>query len=226
MTPLITTVLLAPFESIVNQCIKQDRVLLTGLCEHSGKTLQIKVTNPVVSFYVHILETGVSLASTNDTYNSNNGSGTENPAPVQGQITGSASAFLSILTTEQAEQPLVNLDLQINGDAEFVQDIYKLFSALDVDWQEPLSALIGDVPVHGIETLITNLLDFGRQTTNAIITNVDEYLHEEGRFAPPLNQVEIFDKALDQLKLQLDRVAARQSELESTLQRLELDNPQ
>ena len=217
MSPLVTSVLLAPFESLINQCIKHDNVLLEGLSEHAGKTLQINVTNPKLSFYVHILDTCITLASTNDVFDINTDMTGEHVESAQGQITGSASAFLGIMTTQQAQAPLVNPNLQIEGDAEFVQDIYKLFSALDVDWQEPLSTVVGDVPVHGLETLISNLVSFGKQTTKTIIENVDEYIHEEARYVPPLNQVEIFDKDLDKLKLQLDRLAARQAELERAL---------
>jgi ubiquinone biosynthesis protein UbiJ len=213
----LTSALLAPFESITNQCIKQDKFLLQGLSAHSGKTLQVNITSPDFGFYVHFLETGVSLAGIDEYTNTENSTIENSTNLVNGQITGSASALLKILTADTAQQPLVNPDLQIDGDAEFVQEIHELFSAMEVDWQEPLASVIGDVPVHGIEKLISDLVDFGKQSTKTIVENIDEYLHEEGRFVPPENQVEIFNTDLDDLKLKLDRLTARQLQMDRKL---------
>ena len=95
------------------------------------------------------------------------------------------------------------------GDVEFVQSVYRLFAAMEIDWQEPLAQVIGDIPTQGLQQLFDGLRSFTRKTTDSARRNLDEYLHEESQLVPPLHQIEAFDHRLDDLRLRLDRLQAR-----------------
>ena len=130
--------------------------------------------------------------------------GADKEVSVDGKISGSASSLLGLLMNRGATRPLVHPDVQISGDSEFIQEIHQLFSAMEIDCQEPLSKLIGDIPTHSLSQLLEKLSAFTKDSARAIKANIDEYLHEESRMMPPLNQVEMFDQDLGSLKLKLD----------------------
>ena len=209
MKSQLSSNLLVPFEAIINRCIAQDVKLAEGTAVHSGKTLQLDITVPPISVLVRFYPASVVLSYTSDPENVTPDSSSEKAARPDGKISGSALAMLRLLTQREDTRSLVNPAIQISGDSEFVRSVYHLFLAMEIDWQEPLSRLIGDVPAHGLEQVLAGLNNFARGAAGSIKRNVDEYLHEESRMVPPLNQVEVFDQDLDNLRLRLDRLQAR-----------------
>lgn len=218
--------LLVPFESVINRCIAQDMKLAEGLSRHSGKILQLDVTAPAISVLVHFYPASVVLSFTTDGEDEPPATPeTTLPRP-DGRISGSALAMMRLLTERNEARSLVNPAIQISGDSEFVQSIYRLFLEMEIDWQEPLSRLIGDVPTHGLEQLLSSVNDFARGSVSSLKRNIDEYLHEESRMAPPRNQVNAFDRDLDDLRLRLDRLQARIQQLDGRLSRHDDSRPE
>ena len=217
MKSQLSSNLLVPFEAIVNRCIAQDVKLTEGVAQYSGKSLQLDITAPPVSILVRFYPASVVLSFTSQSENVSPDSSSKESTQPDGRISGSALAMMRLLTERNEARSLVNPAIQISGDSEFVQAVYRLFLDMEIDWQEPLSRLIGDVPTHGLEQMLASLGDFARGTMNSLKRNVDEYLHEESRMVPPPNQVEIFDQELDALRLRLDRMQARIQQLSRQL---------
>ena len=222
MKTLLSSNLLVPFEAIINRCIAQDIKLADGVACHQGKILQLDITSPTVSVLVHFYPASVVLSFAPESINGVPDSSAEQAPQPDGRISGTALAMMRLLTERNESRSLVNPAIQISGDSEFVQSVYRLFLNLEIDWQEPLSRVIGDVPTHGLGQLLHGLSDFAQGTISSIKRNIDEYFHEESRMVPPLNQVAIFDQDLDALRLRLDRLQARIRQLNHQL--TELDN--
>jgi len=202
--------LLVPFEAVINRCIAQDARLAAGISRHGGKVLQLDVTVPAISIQVHFYPASVVLSFTGTEKSGTlAASGIEVDSAPDGTISGSALTLLRLMTEKDSERSLVNPGIRIGGDSEFVQSVYRLFLDMEIDWQEPLSKVIGDVPTHGLEQLLGSIRDFARGAADSLKRNLDEYLHEESRMVPPGNQVDIFDQDLDSLRLRLDRLQAR-----------------
>ncbi len=219
--------LLFPFETVINRCIAQDVRLAEGLKQFSGKTLQLQITAPSLCVNVHIYPGSVVLEFAPDSGSrvqadiASAGAAEADQrqpedaksTPVDGRIKGSALAMMGLLLSSSDKRSLVNPAIEVSGDAEFVQALHGLFMAMEIDWQEPLSRMIGDAPTYGLQQLLGNLSAFTRDTAASVIRNLDEYLHEESRVVPPAPQVEIFDRDLDALRLRLDRLQARLQQL-------------
>ncbi len=221
MNNLVSSALLIPFESLINQCVTQDVKLSEELKKHCGKVLEIEVQTPALNIFVFFCESTVRLSFVNAEDGLVDGHGKNTKASSDGKISGSASALLGILLNHDSNRPLVNQNIKIGGDSEFIQEIQLLFTNMEIDWQEPLSKLIGDIPTHSVDQLLKKLFAFTRDSARVITNNIDEYLHEESRIIPPLNQVDMFDQDLDSLKLKLDRLAARQRTIHKLLDELE-----
>ncbi|MCP5347294.1 MAG: hypothetical protein R3F41_17240 [Gammaproteobacteria bacterium] len=234
LKPNRSSSLLLPFESLVNRCIGQDMKLAEGISRHSGKTLQLQCTMPALDIYVHFYPASVTLSFAaedprvettaaghryaNQTVDPN---ADAEPSAADARISGSAVTLLGLLTDRN--RSLVNPALQISGDVEFVQSVYRLFTGMQIDWQEPLSRIIGDVPTHGLQQFLDRLKTATQQTADSVRRSLDEYLHEESRLVPPPNQVEAFDRELDALRLRLDRLQARVQLLRTDLDRQHQD---
>jgi len=209
--------LLVPFEAIINRCIAQDAKLAERISHHSGRSLQLDITAPAISVLVRFYPASVVLSFASEAEIVPPAPSDETASQPDGRISGTALAMMRLLTERSEARSLVNPAIQISGDSEFVQSVYRLFLDMEIDWQEPLSRVIGDVPTHGLEQLLGNLNDFARNSVSSLKRNIDEYLHEESRVTPPGNQVDIFDKDLDSLRLRLDRLQARIQQLDRQL---------
>lgn len=221
MKNIVSSALLIPFESLINQFIAQDIKLSEDLKKHDGKVLEIEVRSPTLNFFVFFYESTVRLSFVNEVKNQVNRRDRISQLSTDGKISGSASALLGILLDRDSDRSLVNPDITITGDSEFIQEIQLLFANMEIDWQEPLSKIIGDIPTHSVDQLFNKLFAFARDSARAVTTNIDEYLHEESRMVPPLNQVEMFDQDLDSLKLKLDRLTARLQIMHNLLETVE-----
>jgi len=206
-----------------------DHKLSQELSKHNGKILEIEVSVPSLNIFVFFYQSTVQLRfTTEDDTNEDDKRRSDNP---DGKIRGSASALLGILLRPDSDRPLVNRNVKISGDSEFIQEIQILFSGMEIDWQEPLSKLIGDIPTHSVDQLLNKLFSFTSDSARVVTDNIDEYLHEESRLVPPLNQIEMFDQDLDSLRLKLDRLDARQQLARQQLNnsvadKNNLDNPE
>lgn len=217
MEGLLISALLGPVEALVNAGVKQDMKLSRGLAAHAGKLLEIEVTAPRLRLLVNITGPGIRLGLRPGSASGQTAGVREDIEP-DGRISGSASTLMGLLLDRRGDHGLVNPALKVTGDSEFVAEIHRLFRELEIDWQSRLSDLIGDVPTHLLEELISGVTRFTRESARAVHRNLDEYLHEESRLVPPLNQVSLLDQQLDGLRLRLDRLEARVRRLAETLE--------
>lgn len=97
----------------------------------------------------------------------------------------------------------------LTGDAEFAQQITHLFDALSIDWEELTARCVGDVPAYRLSQAVKNARTWLRQASQSIVSNVDDYLHEETPLAPHPADIEAFLNDVDTLSMDTERFAAR-----------------
>lgn len=217
METLLLSALLAPVEALANAGIKRDLKLARALATHAGRLLEIEVVSPPARILVHFTDAGVRLGlRPNDAAGVK--AGTRDDLQPDAGISGSAAALMSLMLDPTRSQAVVNPALKVTGDSEFVAQVHRLFRDLEIDWQSSLADLIGDVPTHMLEELLSGVSRLARDSARAARRNIDEYLHEEVRLVPPPNQVAMLDQQLDSLRLRLDRLEARVCQLAGRLE--------
>ena len=91
----------------------------------------------------------------------------------------------------------------------------RVFQGLDVNWQGPFSSVFGDVITQGTEEFASSMARWTRQSSHRAAENLDEYLHEESRWLPSRPESESFNRRIDEIRLRLDRLAARLQQADS-----------
>ncbi len=100
-------------------------------------------------------------------------------------------------------------DMTIEGDAAVGRDFQTVLARLDIDWEEPLSRLAGDAAAHQIGRFWREFRAWTQQAGNTLRRDGGEYLQRELRVLPPRPAVEQFLSAVDTLREDADRLAAR-----------------
>lgn len=100
-------------------------------------------------------------------------------------------------------------DVRIDGDAELAQKFQELMLLLRPDLEEELSLVVGDVPAHQIGRFARAAFGWTRKAAETTVRNAAEYLAHERRDLVPRAEADQYLRGVDQLREDVDRVAAR-----------------
>jgi len=108
-------------------------------------------------------------------------------------------------------------DVIIEGNLELGQQVIDLFDTLEIDWEEYISRITGDVPAHQIHRAVSHLKDFTKRLRKTLIHNINEYVHEEKILFPAPEALQDFFQEVDILRMDTDRLEARIAQLHKKL---------
>lgn len=131
---------------------------------------------------------------------------------------GTLSAFIQVSLHPGDTATIRSSGLVIDGDMALAQDFQALSAALGIDWQRFLSRYLGDQLAGSTLDLIRSGRNWLQKSVQALESDVSEYLREEVRWLPDASQIDPHLDAVDALRTDIDRLAARIARLESTLQ--------
>ena len=101
----------------------------------------------------------------------------------------------------------------IDGDIELAQHFGDILGGLDIDWEEQLARLTGDVFAHEVGTTARRAARWGQRSTQVLGQNLAEYLTEESRLVPHRWEVDALLDQVDTLRDDLARLEARVARL-------------
>lgn len=104
--------------------------------------------------------------------------------------------------------------VRIEGDVELAQAFGDIIGGLDIDWEEQLAQLTGDVFAHEVGTAARRAGRWGRRTGDVLAQDLAEYLTEEARLVPQRAELDAFLADVDRLRDDLARLEARLQRLE------------
>lgn len=123
-------------------------------------------------------------------------------------LSGDARALMTLLVGDSSSA-LKSGRLSLTGDTALAQHLQRLMRDLDVDWQDHLAPLLGDVPTWQLQRQGQRAAAHFRRSTDRVHKTIEEFLHEESGWFPAPEEITQFRDHLDQLRLQLDRLEAR-----------------
>lgn len=140
------------------------------------------------------------------------------PGVVEGEpdCTLSGSPLDLIRASDKAAGPaqLFAGHVRIHGDVGLAQRFSEALAGLDIDWEEQLARLTGDIAAHEVGRAVRALLREGARARHSAGDNLSEYLTEEARLLPHRHEVEDFLDEVDRLRDDVERLAARIARLE------------
>lgn len=129
-------------------------------------------------------------------------------------IKGTPLTLLHMTLTPDRKQFFAD-DVSIEGNLELGQDVIDLFDDLEIDFEETISHIVGDMPAHQLGRVVTHFKDFSQRVRKTLLLNINEYFHEEINLVPPTEALNDFFHEVDELRLDVDRIEARVRKLSS-----------
>lgn len=134
-------------------------------------------------------------------------------------LRGTPLALTRLALAAEPARDLAAGGVQLEGDTEVGDAFRRLFAEVEIDWEEELSRLIGDIPAHQVGNWTRALKAWGRRSLSSLRMDLTEYLQEESRALPTRIEVEHFLDQVDTLRSDVDRLEARIRRLEQALRR-------
>ncbi len=192
MLPLFAT---AALEKVINQALRLDPETLKRIAALEGKVIALEIQDVGVEFYLVPTRDGLRVQSLFEG---------EPDVTIRGGLFSLAHMGLS-------EHPasLFGKGVEMAGDTHLGRQVQQILDGLDIDWEEQLSRLTGDVVAHQIGNVVRGLAQWGLDTAKTLGRDVAEYLQEESRDLVVKTELTPFLDQVDTLRSDVDRLAQR-----------------
>lgn len=165
-----------------------------------GRGLEIHVTG--LDWHIHLVPAAGRLLLTDAP-----------ESPSAAAISG-PPASLARLTTTGGTQVLFGGSLHVSGDVQAAKAWKRLFDTLDPDWEEALARVMGDIPAHETARLLRAAGTRAGRIGADRRTDLRAWLVDELEALPARIEVDDWMDAVDRLRADADRLAARVQRLE------------
>ena len=196
LAPLANT-LLGIAEIGGNRLLSLDQQVVDRCRDLQGYCIQIHITDLDFNVYCHPGSWGMRLSL-------------DEPAKtVDATISGRVVALISLATQEDKVSTSIREGVSINGNASVAQQTQKIFSEMELDWEEALSQYTGDILAYRIHQQARNASQWLRKSVNSLSQTTSEYLREESRLSPTQVEFERFQQQATMLKQGVERAEVR-----------------
>jgi ubiquinone biosynthesis protein UbiJ len=199
---LLFTGIAATLQTAVNRFLELDQTAKTRLQQLAGKVLAVELSDLPVILYFMPTEDVLQIFSHYD-------------GAVDTRLRGTSFQLLSMSVSARPGENVFKGEVQIQGDVELGQEFQDILRAMDIDWEERLSFVVGDVAAHKMGNAVRSMLGWGAQTVASLQDNLAEYLKFETGTVPARFEIDAFEQDVDTLRNDVERLEARVQRLAS-----------
>lgn len=199
----LPTLVLAGLEIALNRYLGLDEDTLARLAPLSGKLIAVELRGLGVTLHMVPHAGGIQLLG--------NYQGTPDTTISGTPIT------LARVGYGRDRGALFAGEVEIRGDVALGQRFEAVLQDIDIDWEEQLSHLVGDVAAHQVGRVVRDTLAWSAKSADSLGRDLGEYLQEESRQLPRREEVDAFLAAVDGLRDDVDRLEARVKRLHTRL---------
>jgi len=195
--------LAALLESALNGYIGLDPEAKERLAPLHGRIVELQVVGLGVRLFLVPGPGGIQVFRDSET-------------PPDCTLKGSPLALAGMASERARADQLFSGSVEITGDTDLGHELGKLIGGLDVDWEEQLSRVTGDVLAHQVGNLVRGSLRWWGMAADTLLRqDLPEYLQEEVRLVPSRHETEYFLSEVDRLRDDAERLEQRLRRLRS-----------
>jgi ubiquinone biosynthesis protein UbiJ len=132
-------------------------------------------------------------------------------------LTGTPLAMMRMSLDSRSEDSLFAGDVRIEGDTELGQRFQAILMDMNIDWEEHLARISGDVIAHQLGNLARDFLAWGTRARTTLLRDSGDWLQEESRQTAGDTEVDHFNREVDELRSSFARLEARVQRLRQHL---------
>jgi ubiquinone biosynthesis protein UbiJ len=200
---LPVSVLLA-LETAINAWLKLDETALPRLATLQHKIIRLHITGLELNLYFFPGSDGIQVMGNYE-------------GEADATIHSSVMNLLRLSAADNAGKVMLETDAYIEGDTGLGTAFSNILQDIDIDWEELLSHLVGDIVAHGAGNFVRESTGWLKESWDSMRMNLGEYVTEESRIMPPEAEVAHYLDQVDTLRMDTDRMEARIKRLKEKL---------
>lgn len=185
--------LAAALEQALNNIIELDPAAQDSLTKLDGHSFAIALKAPALRVRLQVDGPRITVASDDTT-------------PADTEVSGTLAALATLAAKVEGGGAG---QVHISGDASNAQRFQKFFAALNPDWEEPLTRLLGDVLGFQVAQVLRNVFQWAALASRNLADNASEYLREESRQLVNRPELEAFYDEVDDIRDAVDLLEKR-----------------
>ena len=194
--------IMAGLESVINRYLRLDPDTAARMAALAGHCIGIDLQGLDLQLFIYPGAQGIQLRDHIDG---------EPDTVLHGTPLGMARLGLG----KSTEKTLFSGAVSITGDVETGQAFKAVLDAMDIDWEEQVSMLTGDVIAHQLGNTAKHAGQAFRHSRRTLEKDIGEYLQEELRVLPSRIETENFSTDVTRISMDVDRLTARLKRLQA-----------
>lgn len=185
-------------EAALARALALDPDTRAALARLDGRTVALRIAQPPLALQLTVEGEGLRVGPVQD-----------QAAAPDLSVRATLGGLLSQIPGLQRDGAGTPGRLRIEGDAELARELQRLAQRFDPDWQQPFTALFGDVLGVQVANMAASALRGGRDAATSFAQASAEYVVEESRDVVGRDELEAFHDDVDAVRDDVDRLAAR-----------------
>ncbi len=197
--PLIQSIT-AGVESLVSHTLQYDPASQQKISALTD-ILAIELSSPEATVYLRGQTDGIAIFNHCE-------------SPVSTHIKGSAISLLSLL---KPNANLAKSGVSVVGNTQLLQQWQSVLQQLDIDWEEAISQIIGDIAGPIASQQLHNVFHWASSQAKEQQRLMGEYLTEELKLIPTQAETDRLAERITKTQMDMDRLAAKVQRLKKTV---------
>lgn len=202
----ILSAVLETTEQAVNSALRLDPFTCSELAKLHGKVIAVDIDGFNLRLFCLPGPTGITLLS-------------QYPGDADTILQGSPLALLQLMHASQTSQLLLSKEVTITGDIELGQRVKTILTRSQIDIEELVAKLTGDVLAHQGAVLLRETQRWWQGSQSRISRDFADFLQFEQPILPRREHFTAFTDGVETLRDDVARVAARIDLLRTRLTR-------
>jgi len=191
---VFTTAALAATEAALNAALELDPLTLERLGQLSGSIVAIEFEGLGQRIYLRPHAKGLDLMG-------------DYEGEIDTTLRGTPMELYRMSNGRPGEG-LFGDGVILSGDIDLGQRLQRIVNQIDIDWEERISHLTGDIIAHQLGNSFRTLKSWSEQSNRSLERDISEYLRYETDFLPLDWEVKQFMDGVDEIRSDLDRLEA------------------
>jgi ubiquinone biosynthesis protein UbiJ len=187
-------------ETALNNYLALDPEAPGKLQAFDGKVICIDIRGPNRKLYLLINDKRITVSRKHDT-------------EPDASISGSPAALVKLGVHRDSAPLFFAGEVEIRGDTRLGRRFKSLLAEMEIDWEEHLSRLIGDIAAHRMVSVFNEVINWSTSAASNLTDDGGEYLQEESRDVVSGAEMEIFFQQVERLRDDTERLLARTDRL-------------
>ncbi|WP_264435796.1 ubiquinone biosynthesis accessory factor UbiJ [Coxiella endosymbiont of Dermacentor marginatus] len=182
---------------MINAYLKLDSDSVQQLSHLKNKIIKIRITDWNTEFFILLTKKGLQLTAS---------SNKEADIIIYGTL---LNLFKICCAKKDSSATLFKNRVEINGDTHVGEQILKILINVEIDWEEHLSKITGDILAHQVGIHIRRIANFGKFILKTLRMNIQDYLQNESQVTPSSEEVESLTRSITDLRYSVDRAESQ-----------------